>query len=169
MDRLDWHQINSNNRAFDRHLLCCNLRPIKSEINWFNLPSSWGSTQINKHMGFRKEVKLSVQLDKLKSRTCTITLLLSKLIPLISCSLGFFRHGELFLDIQTSSLGNRHFVRITVISVSFKMWIILKLRYDLGNWWSIDDVMKIVMHRKKKGVKYVHNQFPLYFHIKPIP
>lgn len=55
LDIMNWlhrHQINSNNGAFHRHLLCSHLGPFKSTINRFIVPSSWSCTQINQYMGF---------------------------------------------------------------------------------------------------------------------
>ena len=50
VNRLDRHQIDCNNRAFYRHLLCSHLRPFKSQIHLLTLPASGSSAQINKHM-----------------------------------------------------------------------------------------------------------------------
>ena len=94
VNRLDGKQIDGDDRALDGHLLHCHLGPVNSPAKRTSVPSSGRCAQIHQHVGSREEVELSIQLDKLESRTGAIALLLCKLVPLISGSLSLFRHRQ---------------------------------------------------------------------------
>ena len=119
--RLNREQVNANDRAFDGHLLGCHLTPTKSPSEPSILPSSRSCTEINQHMSFGQKVELPIQLDKLKSRTSSVALLLGKGIPLISCSLCLFGHRYRNMGLKQvflKSLWNRGFANSVIMSTN---------------------------------------------------